>query len=209
MGLVEFTDLVYEHGAAYLKQATVRAVSTGHRLEVAVSFLRMMAPMDEAQRSVVEPQRALRLMQISPELQDQIELEVDESEPGKMYVDAAGREALRKLIRQLLEKAARENAEDAPDEKAADWDNQDMPGATWGHRAEAPLLRRIRDLKRGRKRIEIRELWDEEKQEYCTDIGRQGRCNPEGNAREARQAAGGTAGFDGRRGPFTEMVSRI
>ena len=104
MGLVEFTDLVYEHGAAYLKQATVRAVSTCHRLEVAVSFLRMMAPMDQTQRSVVEPQRALRLMQIYPELQDQIELEVDESEPGKMYVDAAGREALRKLIRQLLER---------------------------------------------------------------------------------------------------------
>ena len=110
----------------------------------------MMAPLDEEQRSAVEPVRALRLLQIYPQLQDVIELEVDESELGKLYVDARGREALRRLVRGLLEKKAQENAEDAPGEIDAERNKEETPGSTWGHRADAPLLRRFKKLKKGR-----------------------------------------------------------
>ena len=184
-GLVEFTDLVYTQGSAYLKQSLVRAVSTGHRLEVAISLLRMMAPLDEEQRSAVEPVRALRLLQIYPQLQDVIELEVDERDPGKLYVDAEGREALRKIIRELLEKAAQENAEDAPGEADVERSNEEIPGSTWGHHADAPLLRRIKELKKGKKRIEVRELWDPAKEEYVVDVEEQGVVIQ--NAMSARQ----------------------
>ena len=144
-----------------------------------------MAPLDEEQRSAVEPVRALRLLQIYPQLQDVIELEVDESELGKLYVDAEGREALRKIIRELLEKAAQENAEDAPGEADVERSNEEIPGSTWGHRADAPLLRRIKELKKGKKRIEVRELWDPAKEEYVVDVEEQGVVIQ--NAMSARQ----------------------
>ena len=151
-------------------------------------------------------------MQIYPQLQDVIELEVDESELGKLYVDARGREALRRLVRGLLEKKAQENAEDAPGEIDAERNKEETPGSTWGHRADAPLLRRIKELKKGKKRIEVRELWDPAKEEYVVDVDEQGAVIQ--NAMSARQgkqrgAPLNSTEFDGGRGYLAEMDSRF